>query len=162
MQTFRIAETPVPQTVLLVDDEAALRVYVANVLRRGGFQVVEAGDGLDALAVLTAMRGCVDVLVTDVRMPRMTGIELVAAVKLEFPGIPVVFISGEQLRDALHNPDDGGVFLQKPFGPQAFLDAVRAVSNRASRANGHGGVSSSAEHAGVIEFTCDGLNRGEH
>lgn len=125
-------EGGVRPTALLVDDEDTMRRYVSTVLRRGGYQVVEAGDGMDALCRIRDLRGAVDVLVTDIRMPRMTGTELVAAVTLEFPSIPVVFISGEQLEGRLHHPSRRMLFLQKPFRPQAILDAVETVSNRTS------------------------------
>jgi CheY-like chemotaxis protein len=133
-----VAESPLVPTALLVDDDAGVRTYVSNVLRREGFSVVLAGDGIDALAQVKAMRGAVDVLVTDNRMPRMTGIELVATIKTEFPHIPVVFISGEPLRDTLHYPNGRFVFLQKPFGPKAMLEAVRSVSKPISSASGNG------------------------
>jgi two-component system, cell cycle sensor histidine kinase and response regulator CckA len=115
------------QTALLVDDEKALRNYLAMILEHEGFQILEADDGMDALALLRRIRGMVDVLVTDVSMPRMTGIELVNAVKMEFPAIPVIYVSGLGLRDGLHNPRGRVMFLQKPFAPQAIRDAVRAV-----------------------------------
>lgn len=116
------------QTALLVDDEKALRAYLAMILEHEGFQILEAGDGMDALALLRRIRGMVDVLVTDVSMPRMTGIELVNAVKMEFPAIPVIYVSGSGLGDGLHNPHNRVMFLQKPFAPQAIRDAVRAVT----------------------------------
>ena len=115
------------QIALLVDDEQPVRGYVSAVLRQGGFEVVEAADGTDALAMVQRMHGTVDVLVTDIKMPHMTGIELVRAVKNEYPGIPVVYISGESLREELHNPRTRVAFLQKPFGPGAILSAIRTV-----------------------------------
>lgn len=124
------------QTVLLVDDEASVRLYVTTVLRREGFQVLEAADGVDALTMLREIRGAVDVLVTDIEMPRMTGIELVTAAKIAFPGIQVVYISGEHLQQELHDPQHCVAFLQKPFLPQAVLDAVRGVIPRATTASG--------------------------
>jgi len=92
---------------------------------------LEAADGLDAFGVLQQVAGAVDVLVTDVRMPRMTGIDLVEKAKTEFPGIPVVYISGGHFGDQLHNPSGRVVFLQKPFRPHAVLQAVRSVSLQA-------------------------------
>jgi two-component system cell cycle sensor histidine kinase/response regulator CckA len=133
-----MAEEPIRQTVLLVDDEASVRLYVTTVLRREGFQVLEAADGVDALAMLREIRGAVDVLVTDIKMPRMTGIELVNAAKIAFPGIPVVYISGEHLKQELHSPQHRVAFLQKPFLPQAVLDAVREVIPRTTTASGFG------------------------
>ena len=117
------------QTARLVDDEAIMRTYVSRILQRGGFQVFEAADGMDALSFLRSVRGAIDLLVTDVRMPRMTGTELADVVRVDFPEIPIVFISGERPRQPCE-PDARVVFLQKPFRPQAMLDAVRVVSKR--------------------------------
>lgn len=111
------------QTALLVDDEKALRAYLATILEHDGFQILEAADGMDALALLRRIGGAVDVLVTDVNMPRMTGIELVNAVKTEFPAIPVVIMSGLCPPDGLRSM----VFLPKPFTPQAMRVALCAA-----------------------------------
>lgn len=116
-----------PKVALLVDDEQLVRDYVSTVLRQEGFKVLEAADGTDALSIVQGMRGTVDVLVTDVRMPRMTGIELVRSVKTDFPALPVIYISAEAFCDGLHDPCGHVLFLQKPFGPQAIRDAVRTV-----------------------------------
>jgi two-component system, cell cycle sensor histidine kinase and response regulator CckA len=130
------------QIALLVDDERCLRAYVSAVLCREGFEVVEAVDGDDALAIVQSMHGSVNVLVTDIKMPHMTGIDLVKAVRTDFPGMPVVYISGEPLREGLHNPCARVIFLEKPFGPQALLDAVRtatapAAASQSSLASRH-------------------------
>jgi CheY-like chemotaxis protein len=113
--------------VLLVDDEWPVRAFVATILQREGFEVIEAGDGLEAFGLLQQMSGAVDVLVTDVRMPRMTGIELVEKTKAELFAMPVVYISGDPLKDRLHDPSSRVIFLQKPFRAQAMLDAIKAV-----------------------------------
>jgi two-component system, cell cycle sensor histidine kinase and response regulator CckA len=115
------------QVALLVDDEQPVRSYVSAVLRQAGFDVIEAANGADALSILQYRRCTVDVLVTDIMMPRMTGIELVSGVKNEYPELPVVYISGEPLREDLHNPRTRVLFLQKPFGPSAIVDAVQTV-----------------------------------
>ncbi len=128
MGAFAAVTDGARQRVLLVDDELPVRTFIAKALQREGFEILEAGDGQDALGVLQQMGGDVDVLVTDIKMPRMTGIELVEKVKTEFPGVPVVYISGEHLKEQLHNPSKRVVFLQKPFRPQAMLDAIRAVT----------------------------------
>src|SRR4051812_31056783 len=128
--------SPVRLTVLLVDDQEYLRRFVKTVLRREGFQVLEAGDGVDGLALLREIDGAVDILVTDVRMPRMSGIELVKAAKSAFPELPVLYISGEYLKQELHDPQHHVAFLQKPFLPQAVLDAVREMIPGATAAPG--------------------------
>ena len=138
MSAFAAVTDGARQRVLLVDDELPVRTFIAKILQREGFEILEAGDGLDALGVLQQMSGDVDVLVTDIKMPRMTGIELVEKVKAEFPGVPVVYISGEHLQEQLHNPSSRVVFLQKPFRPQAMLDAIRAVTADSGAMRGYG------------------------
>jgi len=86
--------------------------------------------------MLREIRGAEDVVVTDIKMPKMTGIELVNAAEIAFPGIPVVYISGEHLKRELHNPQHRVAFLQKPFLPQAVLDAVRGVIPKTTIASG--------------------------
>ena len=123
-------------TALLVEDESHVRTYISTLLRHGGFEVVEAADAADALSRIRELRGDVDVLVTDVKMPGMTGIELVDLIMADFSGIPVVYISGEPLAMELHAPQRRRVFLQKPFLAQAILEAVRGVIAQPVSADG--------------------------
>ena len=125
--TVATVEKTTRRTVLIVDDEASVRAYLKTVLQREGIQVLEAGDGLDALTLLRRRGGVVDVLVTDIKMPRMTGTELVKAIKAEFPDIPVVYISGEPLKQELHDPLRRVVFLEKPFVPITMIETLRGL-----------------------------------
>jgi len=127
---------PAARQALLVDDEPGIRAYVSRVLRCSGFEVFEAADGADALSRLRELQGSIDILVTDVTMPRMTGTELVGAVRTEFPRIPILFISGEQW-EALHDPGGRIVFLRKPFAAQAMLEAIRGLMADSVSARGH-------------------------
>jgi len=122
-ETEEAAERPAQRVVLLVDDEVTVRTYVRRLLQLNGYQVLEAADGVDALALLRKLSGTIDVLVTDVKMPRLTGKELVKVVKTEFPNIPVVFISSDSLLD--DTPGQRVVFVQKPFPPEALLHAIQ-------------------------------------
>ena len=123
-------------TALLVDDEQGVRAYVSAVLRQAGYRVVAAADASEALSILHRTRGGVGVLVTDINMPQMTGIELVNAMRIDFPYIPVVYISGDQSNAPQQDPRSGCAFVLKPFGPKALLDAVRSVVTRALSAGG--------------------------
>jgi two-component system cell cycle sensor histidine kinase/response regulator CckA len=116
-----------PQVALLVDDEQTLPAYVSAILRQVGFSVLEAADGKEALSIVQRVHGSVDILVTDVGMPHMTGIGLVRLVKTDFPEMPVVYISGESLREGLHNPRAHIAFVPKPFAHQTILDAISTV-----------------------------------
>jgi two-component system cell cycle sensor histidine kinase/response regulator CckA len=116
------------QCILIADDKQPLRTYVRRILQMGGFHVVEASDGMEALEVLQQGGGQIDLLVTDVRMPRMDGVALAQAVSSLYPDTPVLFISGYAF-DLESEPHKRLAkrcgFLQKPFLPKALLEAVR-------------------------------------
>lgn len=124
-----VAVTPRPPlhgTVLLVEDERAVRLVVERALRRGGMDVITASDGEVALEALGDAR--IDVLVSDVVMPGIDGVELLAAIRTRRPGLPVVLMSGyaePPQRRALDNA--GAIFLAKPFAADDLLDAVSAA-----------------------------------
>lgn len=118
-------ETSRPR-VLVVDDEPLLRTTVCRVLRREGFAVEEAASGDEALAL--AVRAPFALVVSDIEMPGMTGVELLAALTDCGSDLPVLLMSGhglEQVRAAqrLHRQVRG--VLAKPFTPTELLAAVR-------------------------------------
>jgi signal transduction histidine kinase/CheY-like chemotaxis protein len=82
------------ETVLLVEDEAPVRRIVEEMLTRNSYRVLAAADGLAALEVSRAHGGPIDLVITDVVMPRMNADEMVAQLEVERPGIPILFISG--------------------------------------------------------------------
>jgi CheY-like chemotaxis protein len=115
------------ETVLLAEDEPAVLRYVSAVLAGLGYQVLTAGGGEEALALASGRTGKVDVLVSDLLMPRMGGPELRARLCADRPGLPTVFITG-YAGDALgpgHGAADGAVVLAKPFTPGELGVAVR-------------------------------------
>jgi CheY-like chemotaxis protein len=115
------------ETILVVEDEPAVRSAAVRMLRRNGFRVLEAATGLEALSLL-GDHTC-DVLFTDVVMPQMSGRELVDRVHERLPGLPVVYVSGYTggMLETSGAPDEGVTLLQKPFGEQELVDQVRAV-----------------------------------
>lgn len=117
------------ETILLVEDEEAVREYVATVLRRAGYRVVEARAGKPALEITEGLDAAVDLLVTDVIMPEMSGGELADMLRTRFAGLRVVYISGYGAANVQDHGIDAanGVLLEKPFGPDALLRTVRAV-----------------------------------
>ncbi|HEX2077498.1 MAG TPA: PAS domain S-box protein [Longimicrobium sp.] len=125
------APAPLPQargrgTVLLVEDEETVRRVAERVLSRGGYTVLTAGEGAEAMALSRQHPGIIHVLVTDLVMPRMSGNDLAQRLMAERPGIRVLFISGYD-RDAARTQgplEPGTDFVQKPFSPEALLDAV--------------------------------------
>jgi two-component system cell cycle sensor histidine kinase/response regulator CckA len=115
------------ETILLAEDETALRRLVRQVLERQGYHVLESSDGAAALATADAYQGRIDALVTDVVMPVMGGRELSERLRDRRPDVKVLFMSGYSNEDiagiAMTNPLV--TFLQKPFVPKALVGAVR-------------------------------------
>jgi PAS domain S-box-containing protein len=127
------ADTPVPaanrEVILLVEDEPAVQLLERRVLEMGGYEVLVASSGEEALKILDQHVGRVDLLVTDVVMPGMTGRELAEAVAQRRAGLRALFLSGytpdEVLRQGVRAEE--AYFLQKPFTPSALLSKVREV-----------------------------------
>lgn len=90
-------------------------------LERAGYSVLTATDGRDALALLRAQPG-VDCVLTDVLMPEMDGPALARALRLERPGLPVLFMSGYAPTDAQGEIPIDSAILQKPFSPASLIE----------------------------------------
>jgi DNA-binding response OmpR family regulator len=107
------------QTVLIVEDDAMLRGILAQALADEGFAVLTAETGEQALAIASTLEGQLDLVVTDVLLPVMDGLELAAGLaRLKTPPA-VLFISGVTADRNMPGP-----LLSKPFGPSAFLEQV--------------------------------------
>jgi PAS domain S-box-containing protein len=116
------------ETVLLVEDENAVRALAREVLRRHGYVVLEARHGVDALRVAERHHDDIHLMVTDVVMPHMGGRELAERLAAARPQMKVLFMSGytdQAISDRHLTP--GSAFLQKPFTPEAFARKVRNV-----------------------------------
>ena len=117
------------ETVLLVEDEDALRELYRQVLMRCGYRVLNARTGPEALAVAEAHPGPIHLLLTDVVMPTMSGRELADRLKASVPGMKVLYMSG-YTSDAMlrHGVSEASVaFIQKPMTPPALVRKVRDV-----------------------------------
>jgi two-component system cell cycle sensor histidine kinase/response regulator CckA len=118
-----VAPSDTPQIVVVEDDEDVRRI-VSDVLRHGGFTVHEAGDGVEALALLYGTSMCC--VVTDMVMPRMTGLQLIEQVEKLYPAIPVLLMTafaGEALMGTLPHV----TMLAKPFKPGDLLATVNKI-----------------------------------
>ncbi|MEP6764215.1 MAG: ATP-binding protein [Gemmatimonadaceae bacterium] len=118
------------ETLLLVEDEPAVRSVSARLLRRNGYNVQEATDGADAVAQMgDGKLSGISLLITDVVMQRMGGPELVNEFRKERPSLPVLLVSGYSEtaipQELLQTP--GTVFVEKPFSTEALLTAVRKL-----------------------------------
>ena len=127
------AETgPLPrgtETVLLVEDEAPVRAVALRALRAQGYRVLEAGDGAEALELAAAHGDAIDLLVADVVMPRMGGIELARRMRADRPGLRVLHVSGYVEPALREGPSVAAqtAFLHKPFPPEVLVRKVRQV-----------------------------------
>jgi len=120
---------PGAETLLLVEDEPYVRKVVSRALERGGHRVLVANSGDEALRIFAAHEGRVDLLVTDVVMPGMSGAALASRIRERQPMLQVLFMSGYTdeviSRHGVLNP--GVEFIQKPFSPRALVARVREV-----------------------------------
>lgn len=116
------------ETILLVEDEEAVREVTSRMLSLSGYRVLEAADGEAALRVVREQPGgTIDLVVTDVRMPGMGGLDLARALRERSPGLPVVFISGYAGldTDALAALAEQGPMIAKPFTHETLARIVR-------------------------------------
>jgi two-component system cell cycle sensor histidine kinase/response regulator CckA len=118
------------ETILLVEDDPALREMAATLLRRLGYTVLAAADGLEALSLKQERStGHIDLLFTDVVMPHMSGRELADRVRALYPHTKILFTSAYTENAIVHqgvlNP--GVALLQKPFTPSALANKLREV-----------------------------------
>lgn len=114
-------------TVLLVEDEEAVRKFAARALTSRGYTVIEAASGTDALAVVEQLKTPIDLVVSDVMMPEMDGPTLLVQLRSRFPDLKVIFVSG-YAEDAFekHLPEgENFSFLPKPFGLKELGEAVK-------------------------------------
>ncbi len=114
-------------TVLLVEDEEAVRAFAARALSSRGYQVVEAGTGIEALSAIEKNGGDIDLVVSDVVMPEMDGPTLLRELRRRRPELKVIFISGYAEEAFKKNLPEGEsfTFLPKPFSLKELVAAVK-------------------------------------
>jgi signal transduction histidine kinase len=114
------------ERVLVVDDEPSVRLFVSSALTRYGYDVCHAEDGVSALAVLDQTRD-INLVISDVRMPKMNGLALYEELRKSRPNLPLIFISGDSAPSVKDSRGRQPVFVQKPFTPASLLAAARAA-----------------------------------
>lgn len=118
-------------SVLIVDDEEIVRVSCRRILVPEGYEVKSAGSAVEGLAILAD--GPIDVVLTDLKMPDIDGIEVLRKVKEEWPDIEVIMITGYQTINTAVEAITLGAFdyIEKPFTPSAIVEAIdKAISHR--------------------------------
>lgn len=117
------------ETLLLVEDEPAVRKLLAKVIEKGGYRVLSAPDGASALELARSNPEPINLLLTDLVMPGMGGRELAETLAAERPGINIVYMSGYS-DDVLFQEgklDEGVAFIHKPFRPDALLELLQQI-----------------------------------
>ena len=117
---------PASLVILLADDELVVRSLAQSILTRAGYRVLNAIDGEHALEVSRGYSGPIDVLLTDVKMPKMDGLELSAHILKERPGIKILFMSGKESGE-LMVLGQKMQFLRKPFLAKELSDRINSM-----------------------------------
>ncbi len=115
------------ETVLLVEDEKAVRTLTGSILKEFGYRVLEADGGRVAMEICATEGGRIDLLLTDLVMPEMWGDELAWRLRTAFPSIRVLYLSGYGDRRQKRRASGDGSFLEKPFTAERLLEKVREV-----------------------------------
>jgi CheY-like chemotaxis protein len=118
------------ETILLAEDDPSLMEMSATLLRRLGYTVLTAANGVDALSLKQKRNiGHIDLLYTDVVMPHMNGRELAGRVRAIYPGTRILFTSAYAENAIVHQGilDEGVALLQKPFSPARLAAKVREI-----------------------------------
>jgi CheY-like chemotaxis protein len=124
------------ETVLVVEDDPSMRRMTERILSRTGYEVLTSPGGRDALRQLEARKGEIDLLLTDVVMPEMSGTELAGRAGALYPELSILLMSGYVDRPGVGPLQDGAELLEKPFRAEDLLEKVRAVLE--SRTPGRG------------------------
>ena len=118
-------------TILVVDDEVAVRRFAMRVLEREGYSVCEAKDGAEALEMVRAGPVSIEVVVSDIVMPRLNGVELIQALATTNPSLPVILMSGYTTAAlselSIATPC---AVLAKPFAPERLVEEVERCIKR--------------------------------
>jgi two-component system, cell cycle sensor histidine kinase and response regulator CckA len=122
------------EQVLLVEDQDSVRELVCKALEGYGYKVIKAANGEEAIRLATVMTEPVDVLVTDVVMPRLTGPVVAERLRVHWPGLRVLFMSGytERVKPVFLN-SPGTLFIQKPFLPTELAEQLRRLLSAPSQ-----------------------------
>jgi CheY-like chemotaxis protein len=115
--------------VLVAEDDPAVRSVVVTVLKRAGYTVLDAAGPIEALELARAYEGRVDLLLTDIVMPQLSGTELAERLTALWPKLSVVYMSGYTDRDITRFDRRDSQFLPKPITPVRLLDTVARVLN---------------------------------
>ena len=120
------------ETILLVEDDAAVRAVAASILERAGYSIISTENGVEALRVCQDASSRFDLVLSDMVMPGLGGRALASHVNRIRPSTPVVLMSGYTRDAMMHSAEltDGMLFVEKPFTPDALTRKVREALDR--------------------------------
>ena len=123
------ADAPATETILLAEDDSAVRKLTLTILTRLGYTVLDAGTGEEALKLAREHPGAIDLVLTDLVMPQMSGADFASELRAARPGIAVLFMSGYTDHAIIRHDllESGAAFLQKPFTPSSLSRKIREV-----------------------------------
>lgn len=120
------------KTVLTIDDSRTMREMLRHALIQAGYNVIQAGDGVEGLEVLAAHAGSVDVVITDINMPRLDGFGVIEGVRADAThrATPILVLTTESDAAKKERARSAGAtgWIVKPFNPVKLVDAVRRVA----------------------------------
>lgn len=111
--------------ILLIEDDVISRTSFGQTLRRHGYEVLEAGDGVDALALIIQHRPDINLVISDMVLPGMNGLALIENVKLMLPKVPIIMISAYLFKASGAILDRVVDILEKPIRPSALVAVVQ-------------------------------------
>lgn len=122
-------EVPTPEVILVVEDNDEMRTFIRHALELSDYSVLEASDGISAMALLEEVT-TVDLVLCDVMLPGIKGPEIVRKIRSKFPGVKVIFMSGYIAEDIVNQDVEqivasGDSFLTKPFPTRKMLEAIQ-------------------------------------
>jgi two-component system cell cycle response regulator CpdR len=123
---YLVPRCPMVCVILIAEDEVMVRNLVRHLLTAEGHEILAAADGSEALELSRKYDGTIDLLITDIKMPRMDGLTLIEKLLKERPNIRILVMSGHS-SEALRGREAGFSFLHKPFPPGVFRQKVREV-----------------------------------
>jgi two-component system cell cycle sensor histidine kinase/response regulator CckA len=120
------------ETILLVEDQDAIRSLLAQILERKGYTVLPARDGREALLLSEKHMAEIDLMITDIVMPQMSGHELVCKLSATRPSMRILYISGyaDRSLEQMGGASSEFAYLEKPFSPDVLMREVRAVLDK--------------------------------
>ena len=122
------------ETILLVDDDNGVRSLLTRVLTAAGYRIFDAADPQEALDILREQPGAIQLLLTDVGLPRMNGFRLAEQMRSQSPNLKVLFMSGYDAEAASAERFAASASIQKPFTPREILEKVRVILDQPGEA----------------------------